>query len=257
MLSRRTAGVSGPVTFGLFGTLVTVEPRVDRPRPSVADRFRGGDGGGDDEDEGDDGRDHGSDDRTRARAGGWDPAAAIAEELAARDVRVPGDWAAAYGERHLDPPPLAGVPLPAHVAAALRSRGVEFTDNAVRRAVVAAFDPAVEPREGALAAVEAAAERGPVGVLTNCVVPELAGRTLLRAGLRDAVDATVTAAGCGWRKPHRGAFEAVARRLGAEPSSLSHVGGTDADAGATRVGGRLLDTRETPLPAVAALLESL
>lgn len=227
------------MTFGLFGTLVTVEPRVDRPRPSV------------------DGRAPGSGRGDRTGSEDWDPAAAVADELTARDVRVPDDWVAAYAERHLDPPPLAGVPLPAHVAAALRSRGVGFTDNAVRRAVVAAFDPVVESRAGAVAAVEAAAERGPVGVLTNCVVPELAGRTLLRAGLREAVDATVTAAGCGWRKPHRGAFEAVARRLGVEPSTLSHVGGTDADAGVTRVGGRFLDTRETPLHAVAdALLES-
>jgi FMN phosphatase YigB (HAD superfamily) len=215
--------MSRPTTFGLFGTLVSVDPRVDRPREPPVDPD-------------------------------WNPAAAVAAELAARGVRVPEDWTAAYAERHLDPPALAGVPLPAHVAAALRSRGVEYADNAVRRAVVAAFDPEVTPREGALAAVEAAADRGPVGVLTNCVVPELAGRTLLRAGLRDAVDATVTAAGCGWRKPHEAAFEVVAERLGAAPAELLHVGGTDADAGVARVGGRFVDTRETSLPAVARAL---
>jgi len=212
--------MSPPTSFGLFGTLVTVDPRVDRPRDPADDT-------------------------------GWDPAAAVADELAARGVPVPEDWAAAYAERHLDPPPLAGVPLPAHVAAALRSRGVENAENAVRRAVVAAFDPEADPREGSVAAVRAAGERGPVGVLTNCVVPELGGRVLLRAGLRDAVDATVTAGGCGWRKPHRGAFEALAERLGTTPTELTHVGGTGADAGVTRVGGRFLDTRETPLPGLA------
>lgn len=221
----RAPGVSRPVTFGLFGTLVTVEPRVDHPRPSVEDRAPDGD---------------------------WDPAAAVAAELASRGVRVPDDWAAAYAERHLDPPALAGVPLPAHVAAALRSRGVAFSNNAVRRAVVAAFDPEVELRKGAARAVAAAAERGPVGVLTNCVVPELAGRVLLRAGLRETVDETVTAAGCGWRKPHPTAFETVARRLGVPPGDLVHVGGTDADAGVTRAGGRFLDTREEPLTSLAA-----
>lgn len=226
MLAPRAPGVTTPVTFGLFGTLVTVEPRVDRPRPAVEDRA----------------------------PGDWDPAAAVAAELDRRGVAVPDDWAVAYAERHLDPPPLAGVPLPAHVAAALRSRGVGFSNNAVRRAVVAAFDPEVEPREEATAAVEAAAERGPVGVLTNCVVPELAGRVLLRAGLRDAVDETVTAAGCGFHKPHPDAFETVARRLAVPVSDLVHVGGTDADAGVTRVGGRFLDARDESLRAIAARL---
>ncbi len=235
--------MSSPTTFGLFGTLVRVRPPVDRPRPSQREHPRppvadpGPDRDGD--------RDGGSD---------WDPAAAVADGLEARGVEVPEDWDAAYAERHLDPPPLAGIPLPAHVAAALRSRGVEWSGNAVRRAVVAAFDPEVELREGAVTAVEAAAERGPVGVLTNCVVPELAGRTLLRAGLRERVDVTVTAAGCGWRKPHEGAFRAVAKRLGVAPTDPVHVGGTDADAGVTRVDGRFLDTRESPLPAVARTL---
>ena len=226
-----------PVTFGLFGTLVTVEPRVDRALPDADSPTPGSDA------------DRDSD---RDRDEDWDPAAAVADELASRSVRVPDDFAAAYAERHLDPPPLAGVPLPAHVAAALRSRGVEFSNNAVRRAVVAAFDPEVEPRAGAAAAVEAAAERGPVGVLTNSVVPELAGRVLLRADLREIVDETVTAAGCGWRKPHSGAFETVADRLGAASGDLRHVGGTAADAGVRRVGGRFLDARETPLSVVAA-----
>ena len=238
MPGGRTYGVSGPISFGLFGTLVTVDPPVDRPRPE------GSCAAPEEVSEGD-GRSGRALDRTSADD--WSPASAVAEELAVRGVAVPEDWATAYAERHLDPPSLAAIPLPAHVAAALRSRGVGFTDNAVRRAVVAAFDPEVAPRPGAVAAVEAAAERGPVGVLTDAVVPELAGRTLLRAGLREAVDTTVTAAGCGWHKPHEGAFETVARRLGCDPADLTHVGGQSADAGVRAVGGQFVDTRETPL----------
>jgi FMN phosphatase YigB (HAD superfamily) len=175
-----------------------------------------------------------------------DPAAAVATELAARDVTVPDDWARAYGERQIDAPAGAEVPLPAHVAAALASRGVEPSGNAVRRAVVAAFDPTVQRREGALAAIEAAREYGPVGLLSNTSVPELARRTLLRADLRDAFDAVVTSVGCGWRKPDARAFEALERRLGADIAV--HVGDDpDADGGVSAVGGTFLDVATVPL----------
>lgn len=178
-----------------------------------------------------------------------DPAGAVAAELAARGVPVPDDWAAAYGESHVDAPPGAEVPLPAHVAAALSSRGIEPEDNAVRRAVVAAFDPAVETRPGAREAVRAAADRGPVGVLSNCSVPDLAGRVLVRSELdRDAFDAIVTSAGCGWRKPDGRAFESLARRLDVPPAALVHVGDDpDADGGIEAVGGRFVDVREVGL----------
>jgi len=75
-----------------------------------------------------------------------DPAAAVAAELRDRGVAVPDDWSAAYREPHIDAPPGAEVPLPAHVARALDSRGVDAPANAPRRAVVAAFDPDVERR---------------------------------------------------------------------------------------------------------------
>lgn len=180
-----------------------------------------------------------------------DPAAAVARELDARGVDVPDDWGAAYRERHVDAPGGAEVPLPAHVNAALRSRGIDpagpggDTDgspaggNAVRRAVVAAFDPAVETREGAPGAVAAAAERGPVGVLSNCSVPGLARRTLLRSGVdRGHLDTVVTSAGCGWRKPDSRAFEAVARRLEVDPADLVHVGDDPrTDGGIRELGG--------------------
>lgn len=202
-----------------------------------------------------------------------DPAAAVAAELRARGVVVPDDWADAYGERHVDAPAGAEVPLPAHVAAALRSRGVDGRSpsarrdlpvdvdapaNAVRRAVVAAFDPAVETRPGAADALAAAAERGPVGLLSNCSVPELVARTTIRGDFdRDLFDATVTSVACGWRKPHPEAFRTLAGRLGVPPAKLVHVGDDpDADGGVEAVGGRFVDSTEVPLETLAERLRA-
>lgn len=193
-----------PVSFDLFGTLVS----VDRP---------------------------------------GDPAAAVARELAARDVAVPDDWGAAYRERHVDAPRGAEVPLPAHVAHALDSRGVDAPRNAARRAVVGAFDPEVTVVAGTPRAVAAASEAGPVGLLSNCAVPELVRRTLVRADLRDAFDAVVTSVGCGWRKPDARAFEALADRLGCPPVDLVHVGDDPAvDGGVESVGGTFVDVADVP-----------
>jgi FMN phosphatase YigB (HAD superfamily) len=186
-----------------------------------------------------------------------DPAGAVAAELRDRGVTVPGDWQSAYLDSHVDAPPGAEVPLPAHVAAALRSRGVETTENAARRAVVAAFDPAVRTREGAPAAVAAAREAGPVGVLSNCAVPELVGRALTRSALdRSAFDAVVSSLACGWRKPDRRAFEAVAGGLGVDVPDLVHVGDTPGtDGGVAEAGGRFVDVAEVPLPEFPAWLD--
>lgn len=170
-----------------------------------------------------------------------DPAEAVAAELEKRDVDVPPDWVDAYTEMHIDAPEGAEVPLPAHVARALVSREVDCPANAARRAVVAAFDPEVETRTGARAALEAAREHGPgpVGLCSNCSVPELVGRTLVRADLsRDDFDAVVTSTGCGWRKPAPEIFEVAADRLGVAPSDLVHVGDDPtADGGVDSVGG--------------------
>ncbi|NHN47950.1 HAD family hydrolase [Halostella sp. JP-L12] len=178
-----------------------------------------------------------------------DPASAVARELAARDVSVPADWADAYREVHVDAPEGAEVPLPAHVSRALASRGVDAPGNAPRRAVVAAFDPEVETRPGAPEAVAAAADRGPVAVLSNCSVPQLARRTLIRSELdRDAFDAVVTSVACGWRKPHERAFETVADRLGVDAADLVHVGDDPrTDGGVEDCGGTFVDVGDVPL----------
>ena len=186
-----------------------------------------------------------------------DPASAVAAELRDRGVAVPADFGNAYREMHIDAPAGAEVPLPAHVAAALASRGVDASNNAARRAVVAAFDPTVTRREGALDAIEAAADRGTVGLCSNCSVPELVGRTLVRADLRGSFDAVVTSVGCGWRKPDRRVFETTAERLGCEPADLVHVGDDpDTDGGVSRVGGRFVDIAEVPLPELPTWLGS-
>lgn len=187
-----------------------------------------------------------------------DPAAAIAEELSARGVAVPTDWATVYGQQHIDAPAGAEVPLPAHVAAALQSRDVQTPNNAARRAVVAAFDPAVRTRDDAVRAVTAARDTGPVGLVSNCSVPELVGRTLVRADLsRSAFDAIVTSVGCGWRKPHRRVFTTAADVLDTAVERIVHVGDDPAtDGGIEAVDGQFVDVRETPLTTVATRLDS-
>ena len=186
-----------------------------------------------------------------------DPATAVAAELRARDVSVPPDFEATYRETHVDAPDGAEVPLPAHVSAALAARDIEAPNNAARRAVVAAFDPTVQRRDGVEAALAAAREHGPVALCANCRVPELARRTLIRADLRDAFDSVVTSAACGWRKPDERAFRTVARRLEVPPAELVHVGDDPAtDGGIVDSGGRFVDVRGTSLSALAGRLEA-
>ncbi|WP_348612786.1 HAD family hydrolase [Halobaculum rarum] len=171
-----------------------------------------------------------------------DPAKAVGDELRDRGVDVPDDWANAYRETHVDAPAGAEVPLPAHVSRALASRGVDAPGNAARRAVVAAFDPAVRTHDGAEDAVARARDTGPVGLLANCAVPELVGRVLVRSALsRDDFDAVVTSVACGWRKPDRRAFERVADALGIDPVDLTHVG---CDGAVVDAGGRCLDAAD-------------
>jgi len=177
-----------------------------------------------------------------------DPAAAVADALADRGVHVPDDWTAAYRESHEDVQPGAERPLPVHVADALESRGVDAPRDAVLEATLAAFDYPVARRDGALDAIDAARERGSIGVLSNCSVPSLVERALDRAGLEDAFDAVVASVDCGWRKPDERAFVAVADALDASPDSLVHVGDDPAtDRGVEALGGRAVLVMETPL----------
>ncbi|WP_435361198.1 HAD family hydrolase [Haloarchaeobius sp. DFWS5] len=186
------------------------------------------------------------------------PANAVAAALRDRDVPVPDDWRTAYREVHIDAPEGAEVPLPAHVATALRSRGVDAPGNTPRRAVVSAFDPAVETRPGAVEAVAAAADAGPVALCSNCAVPELVGRTLVRSDLsRDDFDCIVSSVACGWRKPHPKMFETVADRLGVAPDDLVHVGDDpETDGGIEAIGGTFVDVADTSLADFATRVES-
>jgi len=156
------------------------------------------------------------------------PAAVVARELEARGVTVPPDWGVAYRTPHVDATDGEEVALPTHVRAALESRSVDVPppeSNVVRDAVLAAFETEVETRDGASKAVEAVADRSPVGILSNCSVPGLVERSLARSALDvGEFDAVVTSVGCGWRKPDRRAFEEVADRLGVSLSRLVHVG---------------------------------
>ena len=178
-----------------------------------------------------------------------EPAAAVAAELAARGVSVPDDWTAAYTEPHIDAPSGAELPLPDHVTAALASRGIDVAETTARHAVVDAFEPTIETATGAAEAVAAASEVGPVGLLSNCAVPDLVGKTLRRSALDPTgFDTVVASVDCGWRKPDPRAFETVAGRLGVDTADLVVVGDTPAtDGGISDCDGRFVDVTDTPL----------
>lgn len=186
-----------------------------------------------------------------------DPAAVVAEELADRGVSVPDDFRAAYREHHIEAPEGAEIPLPAHVGAALSSRGVEPGNSAVRRAIVAAFDPDVSQKPGAEAAIQAAREAGVVGLCSNCTVPELVRRTVIRADLHEEFDAVVTSLACGWRKPDERIFEHVASALECDTTALMHVGDDPAtDGGIEATGGEFIHIAESPLTELPVVFES-
>lgn len=166
-----------------------------------------------------------------------DPATTVRAELTTRGVNVPEDWREAYREPHLERPAGREIPLPRHVSAALKSRGISASKSVVEAAVVDAFDPTVESRDGAATAIRAAADHGPVGILSNCSVPGLVDTALESASLREAFDVIITSAACGWRKPSNQAFEIAAEALDTTPNQLVHVGDDpDTDGGATSVG---------------------
>ncbi|HOE67062.1 MAG TPA: HAD family hydrolase [Candidatus Hydrogenedentes bacterium] len=99
-----------------------------------------------------------------------------------------------------------------------------------------------EPIEGALEAVRAAAERVPVGVISDSgVSPGRALRILLaRNGFAGYFRALIFSDEIGVAKPQRPMFETAARSLGVAPEEMLHIGdleGTDI-AGALNVGAQ-------------------
>jgi FMN phosphatase YigB (HAD superfamily) len=186
----------------------------------------------------------------------WD---AVAEALAARSVRVPDDWEDAYRSAHRDYERGREAPLDEHVRLALDSRDIEVTETTAAEAVLAAFDSPVTARDGATEALDAAAQRGPVAVCSNCSVPGLVERTLDRADIEarsgHSFDAVVTSVDCGWRKPHPNIFETTADALGVTLADLVHVG-DDArtDGGAGRVGAQSILLEDHSLPTIAEQL---
>jgi FMN phosphatase YigB (HAD superfamily) len=186
----------------------------------------------------------------------WD---AVAEALAARSVRVPDDWEDAYRSAHRDYERGREAPLDEHVRLALDSRGVEVTVETATEAVLDAFDSHVTARDGAIEALDVAAQRGPVAVCSNCSVPGLVERTLGRADIEarsgHSFDAVVTSVNCGWRKPHPNIFETTADALGVTLADLVHVG-DDArtDGGAGRAGAQSILLEDDSLPAIAEQL---
>ena len=188
-----------------------------------------------------------------------EPAAEVARALRERGVAVPDDWATAYREPQVAVETGAERPLSDHVRRALASRGVDADGATVASAVRGAFDGPVETREGAAAAVAAAAEGGAVGVLSNCSVAGLVERTLDRSELDAArFDAIVASVDCGYRKPDRRAFAAVADALGVGLADLVHVGDDPAtDGGADDAGARSVLLTDTDIPEVPARLEAM
>ncbi|WP_459191712.1 HAD family hydrolase [Halosimplex sp. J119] len=188
-----------------------------------------------------------------------DPAEAVAHELRERGVTIPGDWARAYREPQVAVDPGQETPLSEHVSAALASRDVDADDATVEAAVLAAFDRPVATREGAEAAVEAAARYGTVGVLSNCSVTGLVERVLDQSTIDpERLDAVVASVDSGWRKPDPRAFEAVAEALDTPIERLVHVGDDPAtDGAANEVGARGILLADVPLRNLPAELEGI
>lgn len=185
-----------------------------------------------------------------------EPWSAVGAELATRDVAVPADWETAYRSPHTDTDPLAEHSLVSHTRAALASRGVTAEAAVVREALLDAFDGEVELVAGAPAALRAAADAGPICILSNCSLPGLVEATIDRVDLPVEPDATVTSVSCGWRKPHDRAFAAAADALGVDLADLVHVGDDPrTDGGGRTAGVTVVLTDEIPLTAFPEWLE--
>lgn len=185
------------------------------------------------------------------------PATEVRRALEDNGIDVPADWSDRYSTRYIDRAPGAEIGLVHHVRAALGAAGRPVQEDAVRQAVIEAFDPAVETCPGAPEAVATLADRAPVAILSNCSVPEIAERAVERSSLdRSTFAAVVTSEGCGWRKPDARAFRAVASAVGVDPAALLHVGDDPvADTGLEQLGGTAVLVDEVPLRRIPAALE--
>jgi len=184
-----------------------------------------------------------------------EPWTAVADQLEEYGVTVPNDWEDAYRSTHVSVDRGAELSLVDHTQAALASRGVDADAETVHEALLTAFDGPVEVRPGAVEALEAAGDVGPVGILSNSSLPGLVERTLERADL-PAVDAVVTSVGCGWRKPHDRSFTAMADRLSVPVADLVHVGDDPrTDGGGQTAGATVVLVDDVPLTEFPAWLE--
>lgn len=188
------------------------------------------------------------------------PATVVAHELEARDVTVPPDWEDAYRRSQIDAPIGLEVSLPAHVRAVLQDCGIDVPPHdgdVILTAVKSAFEPIVRTRDGAQAAIRAASDRGPVGVLSNCSVPGLVERTISRSTLDSgSFDAIVSSVDCGWRKPDPRAFESIAGRLDVTVANLRHVGDDPrTDGGATAASARAILLDDVPLEKLPSFIK--
>jgi len=99
-----------------------------------------------------------------------------------------------------------------------------------------------EPMEGVHAAVKAAAERVPIGIIsdTGMSPPESLMRILDEHGLTGHFTGFVFSGEMGVSKPQRAMYEAAARQLGVEPHELLHIGDLEPTdiAGALNVGAK-------------------
>ena len=105
---------------------------------------------------------------------------------------------------------------------------------------ILAYPP--QPIEGALEAVRAAAQRGPVGLISDTgVSPGSSLRHLMsRFGFARYFSTLTFSDEVGVSKPQRPMFEITAQRLGVDPADLFHIGDLDHTdiAGAKGVGAK-------------------
>ncbi|WP_330630632.1 HAD family hydrolase [Halocatena halophila] len=180
------------------------------------------------------------------------PAAAIRTYFLDAGFAVPERFEQAYYEPQLECPPDRALSTTEHVRATVAACDVDVPTTLCRRAVRETFTAEPTLRAETTAAIRLAADRGPVGLCSNCSVVGLVEEILSETQIEDAFDAVVTSVGCGWRKPSPKIFETVASRLGVDPASITHIGDNrTTDGGIETVGGTFINCQEQSLLAFA------